>query len=719
MHKLLYYVWTKNMLTLRLLCVLLFTVSVAFPVDANDSLKNRFRTAANSDEKFKAGLELIRLLENPRDSGEFHKIVREMSALNLGNGVPVKALLALHLGYFYIRNFNNDSALVNFQRCLDLLPPNEYLKERVEATRGIGKAMIYKGAYDKAHQVLLAGLEMTEKELLRRRDTAVAASELKILLDLGWSFVQLNESGKALKFFKRVLGLALDYNMKDRMSRIHTNMGSVYYYQNKPDSALFHFKSALNAAESVRDSVEIGNAYNNIGLIYQEMKNYTEALKYLQKSFQLSESRKDFQGQAESLNNLGEVCYAMDDFQNAERYFLKSIKISESIGHKMQQKDSYASLSRLYAKHKKFELAYQYSRQADALKDSIFNEEKNRQITEMNTKYETEKKEHENKFLREQSLNQELVNSRQRIMILGVTGVALLMVVFAFLIHRSYRQKKKANVELAGKNIQIQEKNRIVEEQNKDIKDSIRYARRLQQAILPPIDRFRDVFPDSFIFFRPKDIVSGDFYWFERFGDQVFFAAADCTGHGVPGAFMSIMGSNLLNQSLNEYAITRTDALLNSVSKGLAKALRTQDEGSLMVRDGMDIALCSVDTKKNVLTYSGAFNPVWIFRNDQVIELKPDKFPVGATGTAGSAQFSIQQFTLEKGDRIYVFSDGYADQFGGPKGKKFKYAPFQNILSKLGSFSMEEQMQEILRKHEEWKGDLEQVDDILVIGVRV
>lgn len=719
MHKLLLHAGANYMLILRILSVLLLVSCTALSVDKKDSLRSIYEKSLDPDAKFESGLNVLRSLTKPNEHAECIRLAGELNSLKTKNEQRKLGLVSLHTGYYHIRCFNNDSGIHYLNRALDLFPSSGYVKDRAEAIRGIGTCMLRRGEHDKAIERLLAGLEMTEKELLRGRKTDIAECELSILLDLGWSFVQLNEYKKALAYFKRGLGLALDYNLKNKMGRIQTNLGSVYYYRNDLDSALVHFKAALKAAEAVNDLVEIGNGYNNIGLIYQDLGNYPEALRYIQKSLALSESRKDEQGQCESMYNIGEVYVSMKDPLNAEVYFKRSLALAEKIGHKMQMKDAYNALSKLYAAQNKFQLAYDYSLRADTLKDSIFNEEKNRQITEMNTKYETEKKEQENSILKEKSRNQELENSRQRLVLLAVTGVAILLVALAFFIHRGYREKKRANVVLEGKNREIEEKSRIVEEQNKDIKDSIRYAKRLQEAILPSVAKFSEVFPDSFICFRPKDIVSGDFYWFERFGDQVFFAAADCTGHGVPGAFMSIMGNNLLNQALNEYALTRTDAILNSVNKGLAKALRTSGETGANVKDGMDIALCAVDLKKMKLQYSGAFNPCWVIRGQEVIELKPDKFPVGAGLSEEVKLFSLQEMDLQKGDRIYIFSDGYADQFGGPRGKKFKYSPMQQILKDLSSTPMAEQRKVLVQVHEEWKGRLEQVDDILVVGVRV
>ncbi|HEY6161351.1 MAG TPA: SpoIIE family protein phosphatase, partial [Bacteroidia bacterium] len=236
--------------------------------------------------------------------------------------------------------------------------------------------------------------------------------------------------------------------------------------------------------------------------------------------------------------------------------------------------------------------------------------------------------------------------------------------------------------------------------------------------ILKPVKELPGVFPESFIFFQPKDIVSGDFYWFERFGNLSMIAAADCTGHGVPGAFMSIIGCNLMSQAVNEYALTKPAVILNSLNKGLSKILHQRmDEYS--VKDGMDIALCSIDMKKMTLEFAGAFNPLWLVRDGAVLEYAADKFPVGAFLGEEMRIFNNHEVPLQEGDTIYLFSDGYADQFGGPRGKKFKYKQLKELLLSINEKNMDEQREILRRRIEEWRGKLEQVDDILVIGVRV
>jgi serine phosphatase RsbU (regulator of sigma subunit) len=254
-------------------------------------------------------------------------------------------------------------------------------------------------------------------------------------------------------------------------------------------------------------------------------------------------------------------------------------------------------------------------------------------------------------------------------------------------------------------------------QKNKDITDSITYAKRIQQAILPPEKMVKELLPDSFIFYKPKDIVSGDFYWVAELGNMVMFAAVDCTGHGVPGAFMSIVGQNFLNQAVNEHRLSRPDQILNFLNEEISRNLGKDEKHQ--IKDGMDLALCVMSKTSRTLEFAGAFNPLWILRGDEIIEVKGNKFPIGSHLGGELKSFTKQEVKLEKGDQLYVFTDGYADQFGGPKQKKFKYKNIKKLLIDNRTASMERQKQILENTLADWKGNLEQIDDILIMGVRI
>ena len=265
-------------------------------------------------------------------------------------------------------------------------------------------------------------------------------------------------------------------------------------------------------------------------------------------------------------------------------------------------------------------------------------------------------------------------------------------------------------------NEKINQQKILLEEKNKDITDSIQYAKRIQSALLASDSLLKRNLPEYFLLYKPKDIVSGDFYWAEKFDNKFLIAACDCTGHGVPGAFMSLLGVSFLNEITKEKNITQPDLVFNALRENIIRAINP--EGNEEGRDGMDAVLCLFDFQKMEMQLACSNNPLWILRNNQWLEYKPDKFPIGKH-EGEIIPFTLQKTLLQKGDLIYIFTDGYADQFGGPKGKKFKYKNIQQLLLNNASRSMEEQKTILNETIEKWKGNLEQVDDILIIGIRI
>ena len=276
----------------------------------------------------------------------------------------------------------------------------------------------------------------------------------------------------------------------------------------------------------------------------------------------------------------------------------------------------------------------------------------------------------------------------------------------------SYRNEMEEKV--AHQTSEIREQKERVTELYSDLQASIDYAQRLQATILPSAEAIREVFPQHFVFYRPKATVSGDFYWFANKGKKRMVAAADCTGHGVPGAFMSLVGHNALNQATKVY--NKPSQVLNTVNRLSAQALRAEENH--LVKDGMDIALCSIDMESLEMEFSGAQNPAYIVRNTELIELDGDAFSIGSY-VNGEREFSPKNFTLQSGDCIYLFSDGYADQFGGPNGKKFMRKQFRQLLIDIYGLPMDEQKNQLSARFDAWRGDGEQIDDVLVIGIRV
>lgn len=285
----------------------------------------------------------------------------------------------------------------------------------------------------------------------------------------------------------------------------------------------------------------------------------------------------------------------------------------------------------------------------------------------------------------------------------------------------SYIQINLANRKIISQKEQISRQKEVIEKKNQEVMDSINYAKTIQEAILPPDRSFTELFTDAFVFYQPKDIVSGDFYWIEKVGKKVVFAVVDCTGHGVPGALMSIVGHNALNQAVKENKILSAAKILDYLNKYVNDTLHTASkvENAPRVRDGMDMSLCVLDIDSLTIEFAGAYNPIWMIRDSNLMEIKADRRPIGSSDLYGDQEFKNNTIHLQTNDKIYLFSDGYADQFGGEDGKKFNKSRFKEIIKQIHGEKMSIQKRMLLEALNTWKGEFEQVDDICIIGVQI
>ncbi len=444
--------------------------------------------------------------------------------------------------------------------------------------------------------------------------------------------------------------------------------------------------------------------HQNRGTLLIAQKKYAEAVKELQLAHDISISNKMIDSEATVLKLIGTAHFLNNDLLAAEEALLASKAIAEKNNLDHELVETYEELIKLYEAQGKYKESFYFLKQQNEIKSKILNIEKINRISFLEKKLAVSEKEKEVQSAR--SKTQKLTY-----VVIGI-AILLLLSIYMFLKTRSLKNK------ISLQHNKLEEKNIIIEEKNKDITDSIHYAKRIQEAMMPAQEQIEQVLPNSFVFYRPKDIVSGDFYWMERFGKQTFVAAVDCTGHGVPGAFMSIVGSNLLNQAVNEHGITQPAAILNSIRKNLIKKLRKSNDDS-SIKDGMDASLIAINEDERILEYAGAYNPLWLIRNGELIEIKADKTPIGINVYDQEKPFTNHRIELQKGDMIYLFSDGFADQFGGEHGKKYKYKQLQNKLISIHNLSLKGQQSELEAEFNSWKGELEQVDDVLIIGIRL
>jgi serine phosphatase RsbU (regulator of sigma subunit) len=465
------------------------------------------------------------------------------------------------------------------------------------------------------------------------------------------------------------------------------NIGNIYADQGESDIALEYYFKSLNTNREYLSIESIEFTHGNIANLYNEIGNYKKAIIYADSALMLSKKIDDIEG----------------------------------------ERLAYNDLSVAYGKLKNYKLAYEYHLKYTKLTDSIFNEENSKQLGDLKTQFEVDKKEAELKVKSE--VEKEKLKAiaaeetkRQSLVIYSIIVVLLIVVVFSALLFKRFRltNKQKHIIELKSK--QTEEQKHIIEEKHKEITDSINYAERIQRSFIATKQLLDENLNDYFVVFKPKDVVSGDFYWAAKFNNNKFaLVTADSTGHGVPGAIMSLLNVTSIETALKD-GFCEPAQIFNSTRKTIIERLK-KDGSAEGGKDGMDASLCVYDFNNKKLSIAAANNPVWIIRNSgseahEVIEVKPDKMPIGKHDKQ-DVSFTQQEFDLKTGDVIYTLTDGFPDQFGGTSGKKFMSKKLREMLTSIAHLPMLEQKQLLESTFADWVGNMEQVDDITLIGVRV
>ena len=553
-----------------------------------------------------------------------------------------------------------------------------------------------------------------------------------VLSNIGDVYYDQGELNKALEYYNKSLVIWKEINEKSGVARALDNIGSMYNAQGDYDNALTYCENGLKLRKEADDKQGIIESLKNIGYIYLKQKKYTVASDFFQKSLALSEEINDKQGICYALSSLINVKIKLSEYTEALPFAERNFKLSQELGFPVNIKTASNLLSNIYSKTGNYKGAYEMQVLYKQMTDSINNEVNKKASIQKGFQYEYEKKAAADsvKTVSERRVFDVQIKQERTQRIALSVGIGLIALFSIFMYNRfRITSKQKHIIELQKKEVDIQreladsrrhlaeEQKEIIEEKQKEILDSIHYAKRIQQAMLTSESYFDEhLNADYFIYYQPKDIVSGDFYWAVAHHNKFYIATADCTGHGVPGAFMSLLNISFLNENVIERNLQNPAQILNEQRKEIIKALNPK--GNENSKDGMDCVLCAIDTKNNILEFAAANNPVWLIRSHELIEYKADKMPVGKYED-NAKDFKSQSIVLQKGDLIYTFTDGYADQFGGPKGKKFKYKQLENLLLVNHHLPMDQQRELLSKTINDWKGSNEQVDDILVIGVRI
>ncbi|TAF67824.1 MAG: hypothetical protein EAZ55_02040 [Cytophagales bacterium] len=559
---------------------------------------------------------------------------------------------------------------------------------------------------------------------------------------------------KALPYAKRGLQYSLKIKNNNTTASFHNFLGLCYLNTNRLDSGMYHLEKSLEYAKLQKNAAMEATIYNNIGMNYNKMKEYDKALSFLLKSLELEEKEyKEFvknptayrKKSPETANmnednflfsisnmktNLGIIYKNKKDYAKSLPYLLESLQYAEKQKAWFILRKAYMTLYEIYENQQDPAKALENYKLYVAVSDSLDAKNNLDKSAEMENKILIEKKEKELASIKKENE----IRNQQNFLINASLGTGLfLMIVLAGVVYRRYQEKyrvskvlEEKNHEINAQNDQILEKSQKLEAayteimvKNRDITDSIEYAKRIQEALLPTSQEIQQALPESFIWLKPRDIVSGDFYWITQTPDEkVVIAAIDCTGHGVPGALMSMVADAYLNQIVNMQNITEADQILNQLHKNVRKAFKQEHTES---RDGMDLALCVIDKKQKQVSFAGAKNPLLYIQNNQVEIIKADRFPIGGLQHEAERFFTKHTINIAEPTTFYLFSDGIQDQFGGEKGKKFMLTNLRELLLKTHQMPMEEQKEVMQNAINEWmeKGEAQQIDDILLMGFKV
>ena len=535
--------------------------------------------------------------------------------------------------------------------------------------------------------------------------------------NIGSIYLELEDTVNALHHHLLALSIRKEINKNDEESKnaiamSYGNVGKTYFLASNYTKAMEYYNLCLAISKEVGNKKREALMLNNIGSILAEQKKYNEALPYFLNALNLYKEIDSPENVALCLNNIAEIYFRKKDYTNSIENYKAALVISENNSTLSDMKTSYDGLRNCYVALGDYKLAHDYLSKSVLIKDSIFNEENSSQINELLAKFDSDKKEQEIKILQK---DKEMSSWLRNSLIVG----SLLLVFLAISLYSRNKVKQKANSELSLKNKNIEEQKQIVEYQKlalevhqKEIVDSINYAKRIQYALLANEDLLSKNLDSHFVLFKPKDIVSGDFYWATEHNNNFYIAVCDSTGHGVPGAFMSLLSIGFLSEAIKEKSIAEPNQVFDYVRKRLIESITNEDQ-----RDGFDGILLRFEKTSHTITYVAANNHPIIVSNNEIRHLAYDKMPVGKG--VKSDKFTLHTIQSSKEDTIYLYTDGYADQFGGEKGKKFKYKPLNDMLLLNNKRTLNEQKEILDTTFNNWQGSLEQVDDVLIVGIKV
>jgi serine phosphatase RsbU (regulator of sigma subunit)/Tfp pilus assembly protein PilF len=596
-------------------------------------------------------------------------------------------------------------AIGYYQESLDIYQELNDKKGIANILSNMGAIYNNEGNDAKALELFLKSLKLSEEinDSLR---------SVTVLSNIGLIYSKKEgTSDKAKEHYLRALNIAEKINYQIAVGTVSVNLGELLFAKGDYKQALTYFNKSLDAYKKA-NSGNIPYTLINIGKIYLKWHEFENAVKIEEEALKIAEITNSKLESGQALLSLGNTYLEKGDLLKAIDYYKRAEHITMEIGARNERKDIYDGMAKSYALKGDYVNAFNFKMLESKIKDTLYSEASLLQLSQLQIQYEIESMLKENEILKRDVKLREAKSRTQMLaivfLIVGIFLTSALLVQLA----RVNNHKKRANAILT-------EKNTLITAQKKAITDSISYAGRIQHALLTPDEIVSRTLPESFIFYRPRDIVSGDFYWMTKTHHRTFCVAADCTGHGVPGAFMSMLGISFLNEIISASPELQAHELLNELRIYVIKSLHQNVNLNIgETKDGMDLALLIFDDKMENVQFAGANNPLVIIRGGEVLEYKADKMPIGVH-LHSDTSFNSHDVHLQKNDMLYIFSDGYIDQFGGHEGKKFMSKNFKLMLSEIAPLQIAEQRKSIETRLDVWKGEHDQVDDILVMGIRI
>jgi serine phosphatase RsbU (regulator of sigma subunit)/Tfp pilus assembly protein PilF len=698
----------------------IFSIFIIISSIANcntDSLSSFIQNSNNVHLKFEAINKLISLELNssPKKAQEYANL--QLDIVKVDSQIA-RSYLNIGLALDYQSKF--DSAIIFYNKSLSINKVLENEFWQAQALLNLGIVNYYKGDLEESVKYYFKALKLFENQNDRGRMSA-------IYNNLGNLYKSKSQYYKAIEFHTKSLHIDIENNDSSGVSGSYNNLGIVYRNLNKLDSSLYYYEKSLEIKRNMKDVQGVATSLTNLGQLYYYKLDFKQGLKYNIEALAIERKLENKRGICQSYINIGEGYIKTGDLNSASYYLERGYAMAIEIGVLEDLISAIEGLAEVSFQKGDYKLAYEHYQQYSLYKDSLLNKENSAQMAELDAIYGNESKQKEIILLNKEKILQQtdIENQRLQKIVMGIALFSLLIILF--FIFRSFQQKKKIN------NI-LEEKNQLVEEKNKEITDSINYAQRIQKAVLQSEDKELTNFPDHFVLFKPKDIVSGDFYWMLEKNDSIYITAADCTGHGVPGGFMSMLGIAFLNEITAQKEILQPAEILNQLR---AKIIKELGQKGIVgeSRDGMDMSIIKINLKERIIEWAGANNPLLLISSNteliktienpigivdseyHLCELKPNKQPIGYANNL--EPFKNYSAKLNKDDMMYLFTDGYVDQFGGEKGKKFMKKRFKNLLIKNANLSMEEQKGKLDENFNKWMGSLEQLDDVCVIGIKI